>query len=77
MASWGDVNRTMNALVQEGIITAFSTDAGERNRTGPLQVAVQHSDGQAEQEVRGAVLRALARLGLAAEVNVQPLSAMH
>ena len=70
MASWGDVNLGLNRLVGEGLISRFGTNLGEPNRSGPIMVTVVAAEGLAEAEVRGAVARVLARLGLVAEIAV-------
>ena len=72
MASWGDVNAGLNRLVREGLITRFATNLGDANRSGAVTVTVVAPDGFNETVVRGAVARALARLGLIAEIDVQP-----
>jgi hypothetical protein len=72
MASWGDVNVGLNGLVREGLISRFGTNLGDLNRSGPITVTVVPADGFEETVVRGAVARALARLGLVAEIALEP-----
>jgi hypothetical protein len=71
MASWGDVNAALNGLVRAGAISAFRSNLGDPDRAGPIEVAVTPVGQQDEQQVRGAVLRAMARLGLLATVTVE------
>jgi len=71
MASWGDVNAALNGLVRAGSISAFRSNLGDPDGSGPIEVTVTKAGQQDEQQVRGAVLRALARLGLLATVTVE------
>ena len=70
MATWGAVNRAMHALIAGRVIASYTTDIGDRNKQEPVEVSVVPAAGQADDEVLGAVLRALARLGLGARVSV-------
>ena len=72
MASWGDVNLGLNRLVAEGLISRFGTNLGDPNRSGPITVMVVAAGAGEEADVRGAVARVLARLGLVAEITVEP-----
>ncbi len=71
MASWGDVNRALNGLVAEGVIGSFTTNIRDRGPSVPLKVTATPGEGDPE-ESRRAVIRALARLGLTAQVEIGP-----
>lgn len=48
MKNWGDLNIALNALVREGVISAYKTLRGEKGEEPAIEVAIAQGSDQAE-----------------------------
>lgn len=61
MASWGDINATLNRLVRDGTIAAFKTNRGDKTSRGLHVDVTPGADGDAD-AVRNLIMGVLTPL---------------
>lgn len=61
MASWGDINATLNKLVREGVITGFRTNRADKSSLG-LHVEVTPTVGDDVESVKSRIMSVLTPL---------------
>ena len=61
MASWGDVNATLNRLVREGVISGFRTNRGDKSSTG-LHVTVTPGADARPEDLKARIMSVLTPL---------------
>ena len=69
MASWGDINATLNRLVREGAIAGFRTNRGDKTQAG-LCVNVIATPGDDPEAVRQRIMGVLSPLDDEVQVTV-------
>ena len=55
MASWGDINASLNRLVREGVIRSFRTNRADKSQAG-LHVSIVPGDGADPEAVRSQIV---------------------
>jgi hypothetical protein len=68
---WGDVNAVLNGLVRDGRIAGYRTNMAQVSAGGRLSIRLAASPGEDAEQVRRTVLRAMARLGIVADVELR------
>ena len=62
MASWGDINATLNRLVREGVIAGFKTNRGDKARDAGLHVDITPRADDDAESVRNRIMGVLTPL---------------
>lgn len=70
MASWGDINATLNRLVREGAIAGFKTNRGDKSKPIGLHVNITPAPDDDVESVRAKILTVLTPLDDEVTVSV-------